>query len=757
MIPRGTVVTGPYAPIPSSVTRTSLRVGSWFQRHDGAARALAAVAVALGAVYLAWRVVATSAGVAPGLFWPLLAAEAIGYASFVIMVVETWRLPPTPRPPALDLAVDIVIATYNEDVDIVEPTVIGALAVRGRTTVYLCDDGRRPEMRALAERFGAVYVTRPDNAHAKAGNINAVLPRLQGDLLLVLDADHVAAPDILEAMTGYFADDRVALVQSAHSFRNHNSVMHHESGRHEQSLFFDVLLPGRNRLGSVFWCGSAAVIRLSALREVGGIATVTSTEDFETSLLLQKAGYSLLYHNEHLIQGLAPDNLAAYSVQRARWAEGTLSAFHWRLRMPFGRGLRPSQKLSYVGTLLHYLTPLQRLTFAVYVVLVGALGAIPVAMPGIEGVAFWALWMLVAGLTATALHRGVTGRVEGVRSLMLTLEPHLHALPALISRRPMRFHVTPKNEPDLGGWEAVRFVRLPLVVALALLAILVARGVDTTVIAFGGQGVLPPLSLAAFAVISVFSVLDIAVTLQLAVRAHRRRQYRTLWRFPVSLPARVDGTVGQCVDLHQRGAALVVERSVAELATQVEIEVECRALDGSPTPARGVLTITSRSAIGPSGARVRIGGPVTWHDDASRDRVSAHCYVVEPYQARNRVWMRRAPRVPVSLAATIGASDSTCVDVSIGGAAFLTRSTDVALHQRLPIELVLDRGERVSGQLQVRNVTAVSGGMLRVGGVADWSHTAWLARYGAVVHAPESRGRSRALSRRSPAAAISGR
>lgn len=757
MIPRGTVVTGPYAPIPSSVTRTSLRLGSWFQRHDGAARLLAALATALGAIYLGWRVVATSTGVEPWLFWPLLAAEALGYASFVIMVVETWRLPPTPRLPALDLAVDIVIATYNEDIDIVEPTVIGALAVRGRTTVYLCDDGRRPEMRTLAERLGAVYVTRPDNAHAKAGNINAVLPRLQGDLLLVLDADHVAAPDILEALTGYFADDRVALVQSAHSFRNHNSVMHHESGRHEQSLFFDVLLPGRNRLRSVFWCGSAAVIRLSALREVGGIATITSTEDFETSLLLQKAGYTLLYHNEHLIQGLAPDNLAAYSVQRARWAEGTLSAFHWRLRMPFGRGLRASQKLSYVGTLLHYLTPVQRLTFAVYVVLVGVFGLIPVAMPGIEGVAFWAVWMLIAGLTATALHRGVTGRVEGVRSLMLTLEPHLRALPALLSRRPMRFHVTPKNEPDLGGWEAVRFVRLPLVVTLALLGVLIARGIDTIVISFGGQAVLPPLSLAAFAVISVFSVLDIAVTLQLAVRAHRRRQHRTLWRFPVSLPARADGTAAQCVDLHQRGAALVVERSAAELATQIEIEVECRALDGGPAAARGVLSITSRSAVGPSGARVRVGGPVTWHDDTSRDRVSAHCYVVEPYQARNRVWMRRAPRVPVSLAATIGASDSTCVDVSIGGAAFLTRSTEVSLHDRVRIELVLDRGERVSGQLQVRNVTAVSDGVLRVGGVADWSHTAWLTRYGAVVHAPESRGRTRLPSRRRPDAAVSGR
>ncbi len=741
MIPRGTVTSGPYAPIPSSFTRTSVRLGSWFQRHETTARVLALAATVLGAAYLAWRVIATSAGVDPWLFWPLFAAELMGYASFVILVVETWRLPPTPRPAALDLAVDIVIATYNEELDVVEPTVIGALAVRGRTTIHLCDDGRRPEMAELARRLGVRYVTRADNAHAKAGNINAVLPSLTGDLLLVLDADHVASPDMLEAMTGYFADQRVALVQSAHSFRNHNSVMHHESGRHEQSLFFDILLPGRNRLRSVFWCGSAAVIRTSALRQVGGIATVTSTEDFETSLLLQQSGYTLLYHNEHLIQGLAPDNLAAYSVQRARWAEGTLSAFHWRLRMPFRRGLSAAQKLSYTGTLLHYLTPVQRLTFAVYVVLVGVFGLIPVAMPGLEGVAFWALWMLVSALAATALHRGVSGRVEGVRSLHLSLEPHLRALPALVSRRPMRFHVTPKNEPDLGGWSAVRFVRLPLVVAAALALVLAVRGADSIIVALGATGVLPPLQTSALIVISVFSVLDIVVALQLATRAHRRRQHRRLWRFPVALSARVDGAPAQCVDLHQRGAALVVPRDIAELATAVEVRIDCRALDGSTVVANGTLTISSRTAIGASGARVRIGGSVVWHDDSSRERVVAHCYVIEPYLARNRAWTRRAPRVPVALAARVGGSESTCVDVSIGGAAFLTRETAFALHDRVPIELVLDRGETVLGHFQVRNVRPAAGGMLRIGGQADWSRTAWLSQYGAVVHTATRRPR----------------
>jgi cellulose synthase (UDP-forming) len=749
MISGDTTATGAYAPIPSTFSRTSLRLGSWFQTRPLRARALAALAALVGAGYLVWRVLETSADVDPWLFWPLFSAEVVGYASFIIMVVETWSLPPTPRPPAHDLAVDIVIVTYDEDLDVVEPTVIGAIAVRGRTRVHLSDDGRRPEMRELAERHGIAYVTRHDNAHAKAGNINAVLPTLTGDLVLILDADHVAAPDLLEAMTGYFVDDDIALVQSAHSFRNHNSVMHYESGRHEQSLFFDVLLPGRNRLESVFWCGSAAIIRLSALRAVGGIATVTSTEDFETSLLLQKAGYRIRYHNEHLVQGLAPDNLASYTVQRARWAEGTLSAFHWRLRMPFGRGLRFSQQASYVGTLLHYLTPVQRLVYALYVVLVGIFALIPVAMPGPAGVAFWAAWMLLSALSATALHRGVSGRVEGIRSLLLTLEPHLRALPALVTRRPMRFQVTPKNEPDLGGWGAVRLLRLPLIMAVILGLVLVARGIDSAMRALGGTGVLPPLELSAFLVISVFSILDIVVALQLAVRAHRRRQYRRLWRFPVQLRAHVAGTTALCVDLHQGGASFIVARDVPELAQRLEFSVECRSITRETTTARGTLTITSRTAVGPSGATTRVGGAVAWHDERSRVAVIAHCYVVEPYLARMRAWTRSAPRLPVTITARLGDAMSTCIDVSIGGAAFLTPHGTWDLHDRVPIELQLMTGESVLGDFQVRSIAPSTAGLVRVGGSAEWSHTAWLARYGSVVHSPgPGPVRVRQLSRR---------
>jgi len=105
------------------------------------------------------------------------------------------------------------VTTYNEPVDVVEATLAGCAALRYPHETFLLDDGRRSEMAILAEEWGARYMSRPDNTHAKAGNINHALGITNGDLIFCLDADHVPLPDALDALVGYFDDDKVALVQ----------------------------------------------------------------------------------------------------------------------------------------------------------------------------------------------------------------------------------------------------------------------------------------------------------------------------------------------------------------------------------------------------------------------------------------------------------------------------------------------------------------------------------------------------------------
>ncbi len=143
----------------------------------------------------------------------------------------------------------------------------------------------------------------------------------------MLDADHVPMPDALDAMVGYFDDERMALVQSPHDFFNHDSVQHYVVGRHEQSLFYRVVCPGKDRHGAAYWCGSAALIRREALLEIGGVATETIAEDFHTTIRMQRHGWKSRYHDEVLVQGLAPHDLDGYLLQRDRWARGNLAVF----------------------------------------------------------------------------------------------------------------------------------------------------------------------------------------------------------------------------------------------------------------------------------------------------------------------------------------------------------------------------------------------------------------------------------------------
>jgi cellulose synthase (UDP-forming) len=178
------------------------------------------------------------------------------------------------------------VCTYDEPVRVLEATLVGCREMRGPHVTWVLDDGRRAEVQALATRLGARYLTRPDNRHAKAGNINAALPRTHGDLILFLDADHVPMPDILEATLGYFDDPDVALVQTPHDFFNRDSVQHTRAARHEQTLFYDVIACSKDRHDAMFWCGSATVIRRAALEAVGGVLTDTVAEDFHTTIAM---------------------------------------------------------------------------------------------------------------------------------------------------------------------------------------------------------------------------------------------------------------------------------------------------------------------------------------------------------------------------------------------------------------------------------------------------------------------------------------
>jgi cellulose synthase (UDP-forming) len=327
-----------------------------------------AVYVAATLLYLAWRLLDTLNPEAPiysGVFFALeLYAAACAIAFYLIILHRRRRTPP---PVASGFTVDVFICTYNESLDLVRQTIRRAIAMDYPHETWLLDDGRRPEAKRLAEELGCRYLTRSENTHYKAGNLNHALRHSTADLVMVLDADHLVSRRFLSRLVGYFRDPRVALVQTPQVFYNVDSFQHHldaPRGRmwHEGAIFHHAMQPGADRWGAAFFVGTGAISRRSALDDVGGFATESVTEDAFTSMRLHAAGYTSVYHDEPLAYLLAPDSLLQYLTQRLRWGQGSMQIL--RLDNPLTKsGLSWRQRLVYFAALSSFAQALVHLAY----------------------------------------------------------------------------------------------------------------------------------------------------------------------------------------------------------------------------------------------------------------------------------------------------------------------------------------------------------------------------------------------------------
>jgi hypothetical protein len=163
------------------------RIGRWFDRHPMPLRAFALCALVWGVGYLIWRIGWSGEGASPVAFAMLLVTEIYGLWALGTLAWYSWSRPPAMRPPATSgRKIDVYVCTYDEPFEVVAATLAGCRALTYPHATYLLDDGRRAEMEELARVAGAEYLTRPDNSHAKAGNINAALSRTEGELVLML-------------------------------------------------------------------------------------------------------------------------------------------------------------------------------------------------------------------------------------------------------------------------------------------------------------------------------------------------------------------------------------------------------------------------------------------------------------------------------------------------------------------------------------------------------------------------------------------
>ncbi|WP_349239864.1 glycosyltransferase [Patulibacter sp. SYSU D01012] len=248
-------------------------------------RVLVAANLALGTYYLAWRWTSSVNWSAWWIAVPLILAETYSYLDAWLFGLTMWRLKErgAAPPPPPDATVDVFITCYNEPIELVRGTARAARDIRHPHRTYVLDDGASPEMAAMAAEEGVGYITRSADwhdrpRHAKAGNLNNALFQTDGEFLLILDADQIPDPAILDRTLGWFTDPQVALVQTPQYFVNVDDA---DPMGSQAPLFYGPIQQGKDGWNAAFFCGSNAILRREALMQLGIVGYV---RDVETAL-----------------------------------------------------------------------------------------------------------------------------------------------------------------------------------------------------------------------------------------------------------------------------------------------------------------------------------------------------------------------------------------------------------------------------------------------------------------------------------------
>jgi cellulose synthase (UDP-forming) len=517
----------------------------------------------------------------------LFGAELYAIATLLLAYFQTLKL--KDRQP-VDLSaypkdqwfsVDIYIPTYNEDVEIVRKTALAAMAIDyppEKKRVYVLDDGRkfperREQLRQICKELGCTMLIRDNNDHAKAGNINTAMQHTTGELVLILDCDHIPTRQFLLHTVGFFYDAKVALVQTPHWFYNPDPFERNllTQGRVpvNNELFYKVLQKGNDFWNAAFFCGSAAVFRKDYVQEVGGIAVETVTEDCHTSLRLHSKGYKSVYYDKIMVAGLAPERFSAYVGQQVRWARGMAQIL--RLENPlFNPRLKLSlaQRLCYFSATSHFFFGFPRLMYAIAPILYLLLGVDLIRGLGTETLAY-ALPHIVLAMNANYItYKTVRFSFwNEIFEYAMAFQDGLVTFMALLNPKLGKFNVTAKgtmvNKRSF-DWNSAQ---VPVIVSILLL-------VSLMTVPF--WLILRPEDQEAVIINAAWSVFNLLLLIAAILVAFEQPQLRRAHRLDRQLTAIIysqDQTwTGRTLDASETGCRILLE-NWPNLPDQIELEL----------------------------------------------------------------------------------------------------------------------------------------------------------------------------------------
>jgi len=176
-----------------------------------------------------------------------------------------------------------------------------------------------------AQGFDIEHVHRVDRTGFKAGALSAGLDTCKGDYILILDADFVPNPDLLQETIHFFTDPGIGMIQSrwGHLNRTYSLLTR------VQAMFLDGHLvleqTARSRSGRFFnFNGTAGLWRRSCIEESGGWQHDTLTEDLDLSYRAQLKGWKFVYLADLVTPAELPAEINGFKSQQHRWTKGSI-------------------------------------------------------------------------------------------------------------------------------------------------------------------------------------------------------------------------------------------------------------------------------------------------------------------------------------------------------------------------------------------------------------------------------------------------
>mgnify|MGYP004460233865 FL=1 len=385
-------------------------------------------------IYLIWRtlytvplhdgIISAVAGIS------LLVVEIVGmFEAFVhyfnMHRIENHPVPVVPLEEYPD--VDVFIATYNEPTELLYKTINGCVHMdypdKSKVHIYICDDGRRAEVKQLAEQMHVNYLDREDNKGAKAGNLNHALSVTSSPLIATFDADMIPQHEFLVDTVAYFVDQeiknreleekdriKIGFIQTPQSFYNPDlfqfNLFSESRIPNEQDYFYKDVQVARNKSNCVIYGGSNTVISREALNDVGGFFTKSITEDFATGIKIQQKGYICYAINKVLASGLSPTDLKSLINQRIRWGRGCIQTGR-RVHICLSRHLSLAQKANYLASIWYWYASWKRLIYIMSPILFATFGVLVVKCSLIEVLIFWLPMYISSNISLKMMSRNI--------------------------------------------------------------------------------------------------------------------------------------------------------------------------------------------------------------------------------------------------------------------------------------------------------------------------------------------------------------